>query len=165
MTIAVVVCHRQVGYPEMWRHLSPCLGATQAAGHKVIQMASEGLVVGQMRNEMVAQALSMGAEAICFIDDDHVFAPDAINRLVAWHRPIVGASYPTRNKPFRSTAMISVTDEGYRGLNVKELQTDGLVSVDAIGMGMTLIHQSVFHQLPEPWFRTGGRPQPCAVLS
>lgn len=154
MKIAIAVCHRQVGYPEMWRHVQPLIQATARAGHQVMQMASEGLVVGRMRNELVQAALDSGCDAVCFIDDDHVFAPESLNRLLAWDVPVVGALYPTRTPPYRSTCVIGVdASGGFRGLTETEAATDGLVPVDALGMGLTVIRRAVFEQIPSPWFR------------
>lgn len=154
MKVAIAICHRQVGYPEMWRHLQPLIQATARAGHQVMQMASEGLVVGRMRNELVQAALDAQCESVVFIDDDHVFPPDAVNRLLAWRSPIVSALYPRRSSPYGSTAMMSVGDEGgYRGLTADECAQDGLLSVDALGMGLTAIQADVFTQITAPWFR------------
>lgn len=154
MKVAIAVCHRQVGYPEMWRHVQPLIQATARAGHGVVQMASEGLVVGRMRNELVQAALDGGCDAVCFIDDDHVFPPDSLNRLIAQDVPVVGALYPMRTPPYVSTGLVRVGDAGgHRGLTPDECATDGLVAVDALGMGLTLIRYDVFRQLDAPWFR------------
>ena len=154
MKVAIAVCHRQVGYPEMWRHVQPLIQATAKAGHQVVQMSSEGLVVGRMRNELVQAALDSGCDAVCFIDDDHVFPPESLNRLISWDVPVVGALYPMRSAPYMSTGLIRVNDEGgFRGLSPEECAGDGLVTVDALGMGLTLIRYDVFRTLYTPWFR------------
>lgn len=156
MKIAIAICHRQVGYPEMWRHLQPLIAATAKAGHHVIQMASEGLVVGEMRTQLVDEALSIGCDAVAFIDDDHVFPMDALARLLSWDAPVVGALYPVRSDDHHSTALMR-RQQGFRGLEQSELSRDGLISVDALGMGMTLIRRDVFETLPRPWFRVTHR--------
>lgn len=154
MKVALAICHRQVGYPEMWRHVQPLIQATARAGHRVMQMASEGLVVGRMRNELVQSALDHDCDAVAFIDDDHVFPPDSLNRLLAWHVPVVGALYPMRTAPYPSTGLRHSDEAGnYRGLQPDECATDGLLPVDALGMGLTVILRSVFETLPAPWFR------------
>lgn len=152
MKIALAICHRQVGYPEMWRHLQSLIQTTAKEGHHVIQMASEGLVVGEMRTQLVEEALAIGCEAVCFLDDDHVFPDQALNRLIAWDVPVVGALYPVRSGDHHSTAL-KAKGVGFRGLDQAERAVDGLVTVDALGMGLTLIRRDVFETLPHPWFR------------
>lgn len=152
MKIGVGVLHLQFGYVEMWQHLAALMHATAKAGHRVIQMCSEGSVPGRMRCEIAQAAMDQGCDAVCFIDHDQIFAPDSLNRLIAWDVPVVGGLYPTRHPPYRSTSLAH-GDNGYRELTVAEIQSGGLVPVAVVSMGFSLIRREVFAQIPAPWFQ------------
>lgn len=78
------------------------------------------------------------------VDSDIMFEPDALDKLVAARKPIVGGLYFGMNtdnwKPF-PTAMKVFEDEQYHPHD--NLPQTGTVKVDAIGMGFTLIKREV----------------------
>ena len=152
MTGAICVAHKQVGLSNTWIALT----ALQRPQGTVL-LTAEGTTVAKQRNVLAQQALDLGAAWVLFVDDDHVFPPDALLRLLAWEIPVVGGLYVTRTPPYRSTAM-HVTREPERrftSLTVEEMSRDGLVDVDCLGMGFTLIRREAFDAVTAPYFMLG----------
>jgi hypothetical protein len=108
------------------------------------------------RNKLAKMAVETGSEWLLFIDDDHVFHPDLLHRLLAHNVDIVGSLYLQRMLPFAPVAYSQKTeDERYIPLNLAEMPEDGLVEVAAIGTGGMLIRSEVFHALEYPYFEHG----------
>src|SRR5438552_5615559 len=55
------------------------------------------------RNKMVEQARREGCSHLLFVDTDVIFGPDAINKLIAADKDIVGGRYNKRGFPITST--------------------------------------------------------------
>lgn len=101
------------------------------------------------RNLMAAEFLGDKQRAhLLFIDDDMEFEPDLIERLIAAQKPVIGAVCTTRAINLE-TFFIEAKKSTYRRALAKastfclehpiELKGDGLCTLGAIGMGVTLI--------------------------
>jgi hypothetical protein len=100
------------------------------------------------RNNCVKQALEQGAEWLLFLDDDHVFGPGLLERLLAHEKPIVGSLYLQRMKPFAPVAYTHKDDNDvYHAVKLTEHEPDALIEVAAIGTGGMLIRTEIFHQM------------------
>ncbi|HXJ44082.1 MAG TPA: hypothetical protein VNH18_32645 [Bryobacteraceae bacterium] len=154
MKIAIAVLTRTIGYADAWKHLPPMMQHLSQSGHQVLSLSQEGSVIGRMRGELAQAAMDADCDAVCFIDDDEVFTPDSVTRLLSWNAPVVGGLYPTRYAPYRSTCLISSGTEGnYRSLHTEEIRQQSLVPVDVVSLGFSVIRRSVFETLPRPWFK------------
>lgn len=110
-----------------------------------------GMTIDRGYTEAVFTALRDDATHIMFIEDDTFPPLDAIERLLAHNKDIIGGWYPKRQDDSRVGVPI-VIENGIR----KTLdQPDGsLREVYTIPMGCTLIKTDVFKQLDMPWFVT-----------
>jgi hypothetical protein len=110
------------------------------------------------RNNVVRESLESGSEWVLFIDDDHVFQPDLLMRLLSHEEMIVSSLYLQRQLPCRP---IVYTDREPDGLTYVPLKLSdypvgtGLVEVRAAGCGGMLIRSEVFRALDDPWFKDG----------
>lgn len=122
---------------------------------------SIGTDFANSRNRLVTEALESGAEWVWFVDDDNVFDPEILNRLLAHERPIVSALYLSRASPYHPIAY------GLKDIDVNGKPTwypvslvgaprEGLVEVVAAGSSGMLIRSEVFRETPEPWFEKTG---------
>lgn len=125
-----------------------------------------GKEVGDARNEIVARALQaddsdMRCQAVFFLDDDVLFHPDVLNRLLSHRRPIVSGLYYTKTA---EATPLALHDEGQ---GTAHSWTPGdLLEVAGHGMGLTLIDADVFRRMRDEqdigldphgfprWFRT-----------
>jgi hypothetical protein len=108
------------------------------------------------RNTCVEQALDKGAEWLLFLDDDHVFGPGLLNRLLAHEKPIVGSLYLQRQKPFQPIAYTHKDEEDvYHNIKLTDYKSDELIEVAAVGTGGMLIRSEVLRTMEHPWFEHG----------
>src|SRR5688500_18622182 len=56
------------------------------------------------RNRVARACIEKGAEWLLFLDDDHVFSPGLLERLLSHEKPIVGSLYLQRMMPFAPVA-------------------------------------------------------------
>ena len=146
-----VICNDSSRYSMFWIHLT-------ALRKPVNTLPGWGVtsdrVVG--RNEIVKQALDAGSEWLLFLDDDHVFGPGLLERLLAHNKQIVGGLYLQRMAPFAPTAYTHKDENSvYHPVNLHNHGENDLVQVAGLGTGGMLIRTEVFHKMEPPWFEWG----------
>lgn len=106
------------------------------------------------RNKLVGAMMDSGHDWLLFLDDDSVFAPDLLTRLLARDVDVVGALYLRRAKPFSAIAYESMLPDGRMvPLNLNQHPQDALVKVEAVGTGGMLVRRHVFANMKGQWFR------------
>ncbi len=111
-----------------------------------------GSMLHAQRNEI---AENVRGEWLLFLDDDMVFPPDLLRRLLAHDKDIVGALAFRRVEPF--LPCIARWDESSQSMvTIRDLAFGELMEVDGIGMGCTLIRKRVFEAIPRPYFSFRG---------
>ena len=85
---------------------------------------------------------------LLFVDDDQVFPPDALNKLLSHDKDIVGAQIFKR-RPLYEPCVYTL-----RGSKYFPILVNKFAEVDAIGTGMMLIKTEVFNKIEYPWFET-----------
>lgn len=97
------------------------------------------------RSRLVQQAIDSGTTHMLFLDHDMFFKPDAITKLLALDKDIVGAPYNFRSLPPKKTCAplsdISPKDVPFR--------------CTTVATGFLLIKLSVFEKIEKPWFNFG----------
>lgn len=112
-------------------------------------LTSIGLPVDASRNFLIKRAIDIGAKKVLFLDAD-IEPPKNISRLFKYDEKIVSGIYWRYREPKVPVAFI-VKDGEYIPIDPKNKK--GLIEVDAIGMGCSLIDVSVFNDIEEPWFK------------
>jgi hypothetical protein len=96
---------------------------------------------------------------LLMIDDDQVFAPDMLQRLLGHLAdPTIDAVVPhilRRYPPYGGVLATFPTDGGEPQRFAPAPEQRGLIDVDAAGTGVMLIRRRVFEQMPFPWFEVG----------
>lgn len=105
---------------------------------------NKGSCVHKNRNNAVSEAHRLESSKILFIDSDMTFPPNALERLLAHEKPIVGASYASRGEPHHNLA---------KSLSTEYTPVKGLTEVAGLPAGMLLIDVAVFESLKRPYFR------------
>jgi len=120
--------------------------------------------LARKRNRAVEAFLKSDAEWLVFIDDDQVFDPDAIHRLVRdahpTERPILSALIiAERGKGIRFSPACAAWD-GKSFRQVHEIPRQQFTQWGAVGTGMIAIHRTVLVAMGEkhaddawPWFK------------
>ena len=135
---------------------SLCLGIQSAPHTQILPLIIIGDDTAQARNALVRAALAEDADYILWIDADMIFPPDALLRLLAHKRDIVGADYRRRVPPFGKIGL-SIHPDDPKGLPMFKgekgaTQKTGLVERAIIGLGLMLVRADVYRALPAPWF-------------
>jgi hypothetical protein len=102
------------------------------------------------RHRLCAEALNSGADYMLWADADHVFPADALCRLWAHGKDIVGCNYARRTTPTAPTACTKEVVDGVKGLlYTTEEKADAhvLEEVEHLGFGLCLMKMSVLDAL------------------
>ena len=152
-------------------HNSRCLAWLQKPlGSDFILCEMGAATVAAGRNNVVAEALRVSAAWLWFMDDDHVFAPDTLLRLLARlkdaalvqplvvsrrspHHAIVFEDVPV--EPTMSDAELVASYLAHSRFAALAPHQRGLVDVGHCGTGGLLVDAKVFKALDPPWFEFG----------
>lgn len=110
-------------------------------------LTHESCYIHVNRERLVQRAREGGYSHILFLDSDMYFEKDALSRLLAHDKDIIGADYNYRELPLRSI----MKTEDRHGNKIYE-KHDNLVKCAGLGTGFLLIKLSVFDKLEEPYF-------------
>lgn len=101
------------------------------------------------RARAVDDAMAGGAEWIFFVDDDQLFQPDALLKLLADHVDIVTCNLLLKERPWPPYLF----QQGPDGVVPITLNTQqDLFTVAACGLGGVLVRRGVFDRIRKPWF-------------
>ena len=107
--------------------------------------------IGEYRNLIILDALSLGCTHIFFVDDDLKVENDTLQKLYKHNKDIVGGWYPKKTPIIESASLVS-DGESKQGV---PLESTGLIDVDwSLTAGLTLIKTDVFRKINYPWFVT-----------
>lgn len=125
--------------------LSVCMAALVAnsavAGVPITIINGESSLNMVNRNYAVDQARAQGCTHAFLADSDMVFPADALLRLLAADRDIVGALYARRVAPFATLGRLV------------DPAASGVAEAEEMGIGCVLIRLSVFDKLDRPYLR------------
>jgi hypothetical protein len=110
-------------------------------------------LVNECRNKIAEEALTLGAEWVWYVDDDHAFHSDTLMRLIARDVDIVSGLYISRTSPFKPIFYEEEQDEWLvmkKGLGSQDV---GLKPVLAVGAGCLLVRTRVLKEMEPPYFR------------
>lgn len=107
------------------------------------------------RNTMIKQALEHNCSHIFFMDDDMVFPPNTLMKLMKHDKPIVSALYLLRSFPHRPAFFDTAYDDGKCKFASLTKDMKGLVKGVNAGLGAVLIKTEVFKKLEPPYVRLG----------
>lgn len=104
------------------------------------------------RQAIADYATDGGFDAVCMLDDDAVFAPDILKRLLAHQKDVVTALAYQRKKP-HGACIFELGPDGMMGGHLEGWEDTGLRRVDVSGLHTAIIHTSVFKKLREAGIR------------
>lgn len=138
--------------PRFEESLTELMAATKPEyGLDLMQCRCEGSRITSNRNRLAADARAKGATHIFFVDSDMDFPPDALLRLLAHDKDIVGATTCKRGDEdgIPIGQALGVGDAN----GVKEIKTGcGLIEMVAMGCCFMLIKMEVFDKIKLPAF-------------
>ena len=116
-----------------------------------IIVAEEGYTIAENRNYIVVQALNNNSDYLLMIDDDMVFPPDLLDKLLVNDKDICGVAYHPRSE---TGQIIKFLDETHivKLEETNEPKYKDTFECMATGTGIILIKCEVFKKIPRPWF-------------
>jgi hypothetical protein len=117
------------------------------------------------RNELARRCLDEGYDYLWFMDDDHSFAPDLLQKLLKasldYDLPIVNPLCTMRTAPFHLVTFAANPDpdskDRYLPISLEGLPGEGIVELEAGGCAGMLIRRDVLAAVPAPWFEYTNR--------
>lgn len=132
-------------------HLSGTLGISWSdfiVTDEVARQAGIDSTSVAAKKQLIAEhAISQGAEWILFLDDDVLFPPDTLLKLLQSGKDIIGGVYWSKSDP-----CVPLMFRDHMKGPYLDWHAGDLIRVDAMGMGLTFIKTKVFKALPKPWF-------------
>jgi GT2 family glycosyltransferase len=122
-------------------------------GTVVIQ--ARGANVSENRNGIAERALALGCTHIWYVDDDQVFAPDTLNRLLAHDKDMVSGLYLKREAPFAPQVYDEADARGFCKPRLLREFERGLIPAVATGAGCLLVKTTVLAAMDRPWWTLG----------
>ena len=117
------------------------------------------------RNNLSRRCLDEGFDYLWFMDDDHSFASDLLEKLLAsameFDLPIVMPLCTTRRPPFHLVTYGRNPDESnpdpYLPISLEGAPAEGIIELEAGGTAGMLIRRDVLEAVEEPWFKNTPR--------
>jgi hypothetical protein len=113
----------------------------------------KGPSVALNRNGLTSIMLENGLDWILYVDDDQIFEPDTLLRLLADNKPVVSGNYCAKHFPFPSHVYWQNEQGDVVPRNV--LSESGLLSVGSVGAGCLLVRREVIEKMECPWWTLG----------
>jgi len=109
---------------------------------------------GVCREQLARACVDRDCDWLFFVDDDQVFQPDALCRMLAWEQPVVSALILQRGAPFLPTIYKTKQDDRFYPLDLQSVGDNQLVTCAGVGTGGLLIRGDVLRKLDDgrPWF-------------
>ncbi len=108
-------------------------------------------------NMMVRKMLVEGHEWIFCTEDDHIYPPDSLARLLDSGKDIISGLYLKRDLPFEPIAYHELNDgTGNFTPHYLTPRTGGITEVDVVGVGCLLIRRRVFETVPPAFVGKNG---------
>lgn len=146
MKIAIGIPSGDMVHADFAVSLACMVSFALSKGVQVVGIINEkASIIEKARHTIVEQAMTMGADAIFFLDTDMVFPPDTLVRLLEADKAIIGCNYSTRRQPYQMTCRneqreyVDPLDRGVR-------------AVGFIATGCLLINLDIFRKLGKPYF-------------
>ncbi|QTC88106.1 glycosyltransferase family 2 protein [Brevundimonas pondensis] len=130
--------------------LAVMMGASACVPDLELRLVTQsGTLICDQRSKLAQSCLDEGCDWLMMLDSDMRFPADTLLRLLKHNEPIVTANYSTRRSPSEPVAFRSLKtcEKLYT-----EAESEGLEECAANGMGVSLIHRSVFEAMEKPWF-------------
>lgn len=122
-------------------------------------VAEEGYTIAENRNYIAVQALNNKSEYLLMIDDDMVFPPDTLDKLISNNKDVCGVAYHSRGskdmvKIVPDIMAIAEVDKGkYINLETEEdPKYKEVFECYATGTGIILIKTDILYKIKRPWF-------------
>ena len=147
-----VSCAETARYAECWESI---VRLKPPAGMPMSLTVARSANIAQNRNLIAEQLLKSAYEYVFYADDDQLFLPDTLQRLVAHGRSVVSGVYASRDVPFLTHIYNEEAPEGWVRKYRLPPEATGVIPCLACGAGALLVHRRVLEALEKPYWTLG----------
>lgn len=149
--VKILVSIPSMGNPS-FKTLQSLIQLSQVCPYQLAFHFVESTIISKARNLAALEAINRNCTHILFIDDDMVFSPEVVEKLVAQDKDIIGAlcfgrtdtPYPIAKKLFKN----EIFDYTWETVSTWDKTTE----VDATGTGFLLVKTEVMKRIQPPFF-------------
>lgn len=140
-----VTCYYSASLLAMGIHL----GSHPGPFENVSIVAKGSSMLPHLRCQIAEEAIGKhNATDLLWIDDDHSFPENTVDKLFMRDKAIVGINASTRALPIKSTARVNLDEHLYT-----TSKSTGIERCYSLGFGIILVRREVFESIKPPWFR------------
>lgn len=133
-------------------------------GTKVSVINKRSSVIAQLREDIVEEALKMGATHLLWVDSDQIFPVHTARQLITHDKDVVACNIAVKRIPSLPTARKFVPEHPLVGdIVYTKPESTGLEKVWKIGCGIMLQKMDVYKKIPAPFFRFDYNPETKSV--
>src|SRR5687768_12500717 len=113
----------------------------------------KGSILPTSRLNGLKVAKEVGASHLLYLDSDHTFPPDMLNRLLKWNKDVVAANCVTKSIPSMTTARAYNPDDPQGTPVFSDEGLEGILErVWRVGTGVMLLSRKAYMQIPHSAF-------------
>jgi hypothetical protein len=126
------------------------IGASKVQQYQLANV--RGSILPNSRLKGLKAAKEVNATHLLYLDSDHTFPPDTLNRLLKHGKDCVAANCVTKTIPAMTTAR-KYSETNKQGTVVfSDLESTGLEKVWRVGTGVMLLSRRLFSKIPHDSF-------------
>jgi hypothetical protein len=126
------------------------IGASRVHSYRVVNI--KGSILPTLRLRGLIAAKEADATHLLYLDSDHTFPPDMLNRLLRHGKDCVAVNCVTKSLPAMTTARRFNPDDPQGDPVFSDPESSGLERVWRVGTGVMLIAKRTFLQIPHDSF-------------
>lgn len=134
------------GHPDFTDSLIGLITYSLSIGIEIVRVATYRENITFARNKIASAALEQECDYLLFLDDDMVFKPDLLEKLLAHKTDVVAGLAFMRSEP-HEPAMFKLNSDNTTYDPIFQWHTGALAEVDAVGMACTLINMNVLEAM------------------
>lgn len=147
--LSILVPTRDMVHTNFAFSLTQLVKTTESHGIETYVFFDSSTILLNQRERLVKMAQEVNSDYVLWLDSDMSFPSTTAIRLLSHDKDIVGCNYLKRSKPVKPVAYLDTNDwDSYLPLDVE----DGIVKVQAVGMGCILMKLDLFVDLSKPYF-------------
>lgn len=142
--------------PTDWSFLSPERTRMPALQCRFASLAAS-------LNFIASIFMETGQEWLFLLNDDHVYPPDILIRLLSHNKDFVTGLYLKKQLPFDPILYDKLNEDGNPVPKLLKPYEAGLIPIVACGDGVLLIRRTVLEKIPYPWWEMSSPEAPDLI--
>lgn len=160
-------CNESARYSETWASIAgmhlPSDWTAVDSNSRVPLIQSRFASLAASLNFIGDMFMQTGREWLFLMNDDHVYPPNTILKLLAHDKDFVTGVYTKKQVPFEPILYDRINDDGTLRSKKFRKGEGGLVPIVGCGDGVLLIRRTVLEKIPQPWWEMSSPDSPDLI--